>query len=410
MDESAKYRIHAEVSADGVVEPSDVVGAVFGQTEGLLGDELDIRDLQQTAKLGRIDVDLESERGRSVGHVTVASDLDRVQTAVLAAALETIDRVGPCAASIRVTDIEDARSAKRRAVVDRATELLEETFDDALTTDELVGAVQERRRVASITEYQGCPAGPRVAESDAVVVVEGRADVLALLGHGVKNAVAVGGADVPDSVASLTRERTATAFVDGDRGGDLVLRELAQVGDLDHVARAPSGRSVEDLDRETALAALREKRPADLALEGARERTGGDGDGEPDPVGDGEADGPEQPTAAAEDATSDGGATTTETATLPAHAGAVAGTGRARVLDGDGAVLSAGDADAARALLEEGGRGAAALVTDGVVDQALVDVAARGGVERVAGAERGTLTKQPTTVRVHTLAELAAAQ
>ena len=38
MQDTAKYLIHADITTDGVVERSDVVGAVFGQTEGLLGD------------------------------------------------------------------------------------------------------------------------------------------------------------------------------------------------------------------------------------------------------------------------------------------------------------------------------------------------------------------------------------
>ena len=35
---SSKYLIRASIRANGVVNKSDVVGAVFGQTEGLLGD------------------------------------------------------------------------------------------------------------------------------------------------------------------------------------------------------------------------------------------------------------------------------------------------------------------------------------------------------------------------------------
>jgi len=247
MDESAKYLIHATIAADGVVERSDVVGAVFGQTEGLLGAELDLRDLQQSSKVGRIDVEIDSENGQSFGEVTLATDLDKVETAILAAALETITRVGPCRASIEVTDIEDVRAAKRRAVVERAKELLAESFTEtALSSREVLDEVREAVRPGTVTDYRGLPAGPRVEDSDAVVLVEGRADVIRLLRYGVKNAVAVEGTNVPD-----------------DRGGELVLRELAQVGDVDYVAFAPAGRSVEDLSREEVHAALRRKVPYD---------------------------------------------------------------------------------------------------------------------------------------------------
>ncbi|EMA65614.1 DNA primase DnaG [Halorubrum kocurii] len=262
MKDTEKYLIHATIAADGVVERSDVVGAVFGQTEGLLGDELDLRDLQESSRVGRIDVAVESENGQSFGEVTVASSLDKVETAILAAALETIDRIGPCHASVEVTSIEDVRAAKRREVVERAKELIAGGFEEtSLRSDDILEEVREAARVEGIVDYEGLPAGPRVGDSDAVIVVEGRADVLTLLECGIKNAVAVEGTNVPDAVADLTDERTVTAFLDGDRGGELILRELAQVGDVDYVAFAPPGESVEDLDRNAVFEALRGKVP-----------------------------------------------------------------------------------------------------------------------------------------------------
>ncbi|QZY00104.1 DNA primase DnaG [Halobaculum rubrum] len=262
MDDSAKYLIHARITADGVVERSDVVGAVFGQTEGLLGDELDLRDLQQSSKIGRIDVQIDSQNGQSFGEITIASGLDKVETSILAASLEAITRVGPCEARVEVADIEDMRSAKRREVVERAKELLTSSFDESvMDSTEILSEVREANRVERIDEYRGLPAGPRVHDSDAIVVVEGRADVLTLLKYGIKNGVAVEGTNVPDAVADLTAERTVTAFLDGDRGGELILKELAQVGDVDYAAFAPEGRSVEDLSRHELMAALREKAP-----------------------------------------------------------------------------------------------------------------------------------------------------
>jgi DNA primase len=262
MNDTAKYLIRATIAADGVVERSDVVGAVFGQTEGLLGDELDLRDLQESSKVGRIDVEIRSENGQSFGEVTVGSSLDKVETAILAASLETIDRIGPCGAAVEVTSIEDVRAAKRREVVERAKELVASGFEEtSLASDDVLEEVRDAARVEGIVDYEGLPAGPRVGDSDAVIVVEGRADVSTLLECGIKNAVAVEGTNVPDAVAELTRSRTVTAFLDGDRGGELILRELAQVGEVDYVAFAPPGESVEDLDRGAVFEALRGKVP-----------------------------------------------------------------------------------------------------------------------------------------------------
>jgi DNA primase len=364
--DSAKYLIHADITASGVVERSDVVGAIFGQTEGLLGEELDLRSLQESSKVGRIDVEIASEGGRSYGTVTIASGLDRAETAVLAAALETIDRVGPCRAEFEVTELEDARAAKRRAVVERATELLSEFEESALSSRELVEVVRQNVRVEDITEYEGLPAGPRVADSDAIIVVEGRADVLRLLRYGIKTAVAVEGTDVPEAVAELTTDRTVTAFLDGDRGGDLILKELAQVGAVDYVTFAPPGRSVEELSRSEVLSALRQKTPYDQIADAESPRDAlADGDagvartdGAPasDPVTDvGGEPSPETATPAEPDrseaATSaSGGTDATEPAESVAAAGATADTddtSAGEAVDDAGSAASTGSAPTA---------------------------------------------------------------
>jgi hypothetical protein len=434
MQDSAKYLIHADIRASGVVERSDVVGAIFGQTEGLLGEGLDLRDLQESSKVGRIDVEIDSEAGRSYGTVTIASGLDRVETAVLAAALETIDRIGPCRAEFEVRNLEDVRAAKRRTVVERATELLAEFEETALSSRELVEEVRQNVRVADVTKFEGLPAGPRVAESDAIVVVEGRADVLQLLKYGVKNAVAVEGTDVPDAVADLTRERTVTAFLDGDRGGDLILEELAQVGSVDYVAFAPAGRSVEGLSRDEVLSALREKVAYEEVADAgsprnavAGEDAGGraddgrvDADGgtvarrpgvaEPEPDAE---DAPEPDPAGAAPDEGGAGTDTDEDAgqeaadeptprTLAGHAAAVAGTGTARLLDESFDVAGEADADGAFDAIEGAAEPPHAVVLDAELSQRVLDVAAQRGVRQVVARSEGEFVKRPTSVRVRT--------
>ncbi|WP_123622546.1 DNA primase DnaG [Halorubrum sp. CSM-61] len=348
MKDTEKYLIHATIAADGVVERSDVVGAVFGQTEGLLGDELDLRDLQESSRVGRIDVAVESENGQSFGEVTVASSLDKVETAILAAALETIDRIGPCHASVEVTSIEDVRAAKRREVVERAKELVAGGFEEtSLRSDDILEEVREAARVEGIVDYEGLPAGPRVGDSDAVIVVEGRADVLTLLECGIKNAVAVEGTNVPDAVADLTADRTVTAFLDGDRGGELILRELAQVGDVDYVAFAPPGESVEDLDRNAVFEALRGKVPYSSLADEPNLREAAADDSRDSPL---EGDGTDLPGGASGSSDDEGGenATASEDGGDDRDAGVVAG--GARGAAGGGLVEAVEDAPAPAAI------------------------------------------------------------
>ena len=430
MDDTAKYLIHASIAADGVVERSDVVGAVFGQTEGLLGDELDLRDLQQSSKVGRIDVQIDSENGQSFGRITIASSLDKVETAILAASLETIDRVGPCQASVEVTDIEDVREAKRRQVIDRAKELLAGSFDESvMDSSKILEEVRESVRIEDITEYHGLPAGPRVADSDAIIVVEGRADVLTLLQYGVKNAIGVEGTNVPEPVAKLTEERTVTAFLDGDRGGELILRELAQVGDVDYVVFAPEGRSVEDLARHEVMSALRDKTPYGDLFEGdgptvaersteavgvpVGEAGGAETSGE-SPVDAERTAAPDEPEA---DADADADADTGDPdhgdapSTLRDHVRAVVDgeTGAARLLDDDFETTETVPADEAFDALNDAETVPYALVLDGELTQRILDVAAQRGVEQVVARSAAEMVKTPVDVRVRTVDQLAVA-
>ncbi|MFT4890991.1 MAG: DNA primase [Halobacteriales archaeon] len=451
MNDTTKYLIHAEVTADGVVERSDVVGAIFGQTEGLLGDELDLRDLQESSKVGRIDVEVASESGTSVGEVTIATSLDKVETATLAASLETITRIGPCRSNVEVTNIEDVRAAKRRQVVDRATELLMTSFDDTvMSSEEILAKVREKVRVEEITEYEGVPAGPNVGESDAIVVAEGRADVLQLLRYGIKNAIGVEGTNVPDPVAELSKSRTTTAFLDGDRGGDLILRELAQVGDVDYVAVAPEGKSVEDLSHHEVFTALREKVPYETVEEAdasARAIVESDPvtapatDGSaapapeaaPDPTGDETAPGDEDPGPEGEqpadpsidedpdstgtdeddaDPSADAGTDDQNAETVPdtlgGHVTQVVGaeTDTVRLLDSDLGVLDEAPAADAFDLVRDSDVAPTTVIIDDAITQRVLDVAAQRGVDRVVARELGEFTKRPTGVRMLTAAQL----
>ena len=261
---TTKYLIHAQITANGIVEKPDVVGAVFGQTEGLLSNDLDLRELQRTGRIGRIQVNIHSNSGRAKGEIVIPSSLDRVETAILAASLETINRVGPCEAEIHTTKVEDVRAVKREQVVNRAKEIYKNMVESVGPTSmRMIEEVREAMRVHEISKYgeDRLPAGPSIHTSDAIIVVEGRSDVLNLLKYGIKNTVAVEGVSVPRSIGELSKKRTTTAFVDGDRGGELILKELLQIGEVDYITRAPKGKEVEDLEKDEVLVALRDKVP-----------------------------------------------------------------------------------------------------------------------------------------------------
>ena len=150
---SIKYMISASFTAAGPLEKPDVIGAIFGQTEGLLGAELEMRELQKEGKIGRIEVTIDLVDGKSVGEIQIPSALDKSETTLVAAALETIDKVGPTEAKIEVRKIEDVRGAKRDFIIDRAKKLLEGLDAGSGVFAEQTKTLAQETRAAKIREH-----------------------------------------------------------------------------------------------------------------------------------------------------------------------------------------------------------------------------------------------------------------
>ena len=270
MTKEGKYVIHATIKADGTVARKDVVGAIFGQTEGLLGEDLQLRKLQRTGRIGHVDVNLNNNKGRVKGEIIMTSSIDQVSTAVIGAALETIDRIGPCKAIIRVQRIENVNSAKRDTVIDRAKSLLMGMIESG--ADESKNILEEVRSVLTVdteTEISGMTAGPNVKGSEAIIIVEGRNDVRNLLKFGIKNSIATMGSGIkPELIELASQKKSVTAFLDGDRGGRLLLMEISgSLGkSLTHVAMAPQSREVEHLEGKVVTKCLNQKEAANKAV------------------------------------------------------------------------------------------------------------------------------------------------
>jgi DNA primase len=257
-----KYVVKAAFEVDGVVEKSDVIGAIFGQTEGLFGPDLDLHALQKTGRIGRIEIKMESKQDETRGSILIPSSLDKPITALTAAAVESVDRIGPCSARVTLTTIEDIRVTKRESIISRAQDILQKwIIESTPTIAQLTSKVSEALKVSEIVSYGSdkLSAGPDVASSKAIIIVEGRADVGVLLKTGLKNVIACEGTNIPETLIKLSKTKEVTAFLDGDRGGDLILKGLMQVAKVDYVARAPKGVEVETLSPKQILKALNEK-------------------------------------------------------------------------------------------------------------------------------------------------------
>ncbi len=387
---TVKYVIKLNLSVNGVVEKSDVVGAIFGQLEGFLGRELDLRELQRTGRIGRIDVSLQSKAGKTRGTITIPSSLGKVETAIIAAAVETVDKIGPCSAQIQLSEIIDVRSEKRNAIRNRAIRILEEWEQrETAKIENLLQEIEQSIRMKEVKAYgpEKLPAGPEVEGSSEIIIVEGRADVINLLKHGIRNAIAVEGTSIPKSVQELSRRKQTTAFLDGDRGGELILKELVQVADVDFVAFAPPGRSVEELTEKEIMTALKSRIPVDQYLEQKTRHL---------PV-------------KAQIAAKKEIARSKAPYELQKLVERVVGSLKVYYLDqrmdilGESAVEAKNLGEIEKQLETLKPR---FMVFDGIITQRLIDVAAKHGVKVLAGVKRGDITRIPYPLKVYTFDEL----
>jgi DNA primase len=371
-----------EFQVDGPVDKPDVVGAIFGQTEGLFGPELDLNELQKNWRIGRIEINLRRSDSRAFGEVYIPANTDVAEAALIAAALETIDKVGPYQARFRLKEMEDIRALRRKQVIERAKEILKDWSSKAISEGEdALKEVYDALKPSKLVYYgpEQLPAGPGVYDSDTVIVVEGRADVLNMLRAGIENTVAIGGArGVPDSITQLAKSKKLMAFLDGDRGGDMILRDLQSKVDLVKVYRAPSGREVEELTPEEIRRILREEAPPTPAPAPAA----------PAPP----APAPPQLPPDLQKAASD-------------LVKGLEGTLEAVLLDQSSSQISRVPVSKLYQAIQEA-NGVKAVVFDGIVTQRLVDAAAARGVEFLIGSRVADGVKVPGGVKVLTFAAI----
>jgi DNA primase len=430
-----KYLVKLRFDVEGVVEKADLIGAIFGQTEGLFGPEMNLQELQKTWKVGRIEINLQSSNGKTGGEVLIPMSTDVSTAALIAAAVENVDKVGPCAARFQLAGITDVRADRRKVIVDRAKSIMKDWASKTASEGEesLKDIVDSAKKARLITfGKEGLPAGPAVASSDTVIVVEGRADVINLLRAGIENTIAVEGTSVPETVKDLARRgKTLYAFLDGDRGGDLILKELSQVARVDRVFRAPRGREVEELTPVEILDTLREKAQPERTEDQGEERYESRDHGRERPQryergggryprrGDRDRRGgprerqeyqyeerpPEREPVEAVPMPPSTPLNPEAAEKVKAEYPAINGTLEAKVFDSSWNELTKMPVNELVTKVGETS-GAKHLVFDGIITQRLIDAASKVGIESIVGHRAGEIQNKPDTVQVYSFKDL----
>ena len=244
-----KYHVKLKFDVDGLVEKADIIGAIFGQTEGLLGPEMNLNELQKVSKVGRIEVNVDTKSNSARGDALIPMSTDISTAALIAAAIESIDKVGPFQAKFSLVGIDDIRAIKKKVIVDRAKKIVQEWATKTISEgEEMLKDVYDASKPGRLTTFGKAQlaCGVGVFDSDWIILVEGRADVINLLRAGYDNSIAIEGAKIDETILKLTQGKRTIAFIDGDRAGDLILKELQGLVDIEKVYRAPPGREVEE--------------------------------------------------------------------------------------------------------------------------------------------------------------------
>ncbi len=245
-----KYHVKLSFDVDGLVERADIIGAIFGQTEGLLGPEMNLNELQRVSKVGRIEVTTTSTENTTNGNVLLPMSTDVDTCALISAAIESIDKVGPFDCSFKLDAIDDVRASKKEDIVRRAKEIKQKWSTKSVSEGDTMLKDVHESIAGKVTTYgpNKLPCSTGVFDSLWIILVEGRADILNLLRAGFDNALAINGATIDESIKELCKsKKKIVAFLDGDRAGGMILQELKSVVNVDIELRADSGVEVEEL-------------------------------------------------------------------------------------------------------------------------------------------------------------------
>jgi DNA primase len=396
-----KYLIRASYQVEGVVEKSDVIGALFGQTEGLFGPDLDLHELQKTGRIGRIEINLETRKDKTNGDIVVPCSLDKPVTALIAAAVESVDRVGPCGAKVSLLKIEDVREKRRTEIIERAKSILHKwVIEEAPTIEQVSDEIAKAITPSEVTSYgsERLAAGPDVSKSNSIIIVEGRADVINLLRAGLKNAIACEGTNVSDTVVKLSKSKEVTALLDGDRGGDIILEALIRIAKVDYVARAPSGREVEELSPKEILHVLEQKISVN---ELQREKVHPRQRRAPRP----EETEAEKPASTIPELIPETEPNVSVPDALTKAISDLQGSLEAVTLDIDLNVIEKMPVSELAAKLQKL-ENVHTIVFDGVITQRLVDVAAEKGIKRIIGDRISGVAKRPVDIELLTVTDV----
>ncbi len=211
---------------------------------------MNLNELQRVSKVGRIEVEIKTTENTTSGTALLPMSTDVDTCALIAAAIESIDKVGPFDSNFKLDAIDDVRASKKEDIVRRAKEIKQKWSTKSVSEGDTMLKDVHEGSSGKVAEYgpNKLPCSSGIYDSPWIILVEGRADILNLLRAGYDNALAIEGAKIDESIKDLCAKKDrVVAFLDGDRAGGFILKELKSVVNIDLELRADDGVEVEEL-------------------------------------------------------------------------------------------------------------------------------------------------------------------
>jgi len=258
---STKYVIIGEFNSNGIIEKTDLIGSFFGQTEGLIGEDLEFSNLQKNGKLGRIEINIKRFNNKTKGKFTIPTSLNKTQVSLVAAAIESIKKIGHSNGNIKIINIRDEREHKRKEIIKRAEELLNNLKEDLPNSNNITKKIEEKQKTKKIQKYgKNCFGGPNLKNIKEIILVEGRADVINLLKNGFENIISFNGTQIDNYLINFCKDKEITLFLDDDYAGHKHLEEIQSNIKIKNYTFAPDGKEVEELNLKEINKALKNKK------------------------------------------------------------------------------------------------------------------------------------------------------
>lgn len=255
----------------GEVKNHDLIGVLFKKSRENY-ENLSLDRLMLIQKLGHIKVNLDKykkDKNYQKGNVSIPVNLDKIDASLLAASISLINKIGPYNVSFNVKTIEDNTVATKLKIFKLAKEIhinKFDTYDHDVIGDLRKELIRNSSKSELVQIVPGSWIGRDFKKSEEIYLVEGRADIIRLSSMGIRNTISCNGVNISKEFITSIKNKNKTLLLDGDRGGSMILKKLADMTKVEYVVFIPVNTSVETVNKKDLITAINNKKIFDKKI------------------------------------------------------------------------------------------------------------------------------------------------